>query len=156
MDFWHALTGKTGTDDARGAQADLKIGVHQVRLFPPVFEELACTSLIHCSDPLESLFETAHNSQLGGLQTLQIPPGFCGFQWFLECAHHAVSLHQPLLPRAAQHCDQPPLQPAEGQYSLQGNHPVTHTQLQLLSIGTKLHSTLAYNLQLIQMPADNT
>lgn len=160
MDFWHAITGKIGTDDARGAQADLKLSVHQVRLLPPVFGELACTSLIHCSEPVESLFETAHNSQLGGLKNLQMPPGFCGSQWFLQCAHPMLSACTDLFsPEQLSTVTSFLSSQQKASRDCKGNHPLmcvtTHTLLQLLSTGTKLHSILSYNLQLIQMPVDN-
>lgn len=123
MDFWHAVTGKIGTDDATQAQEDLKLSVHHARLLPPVFVELACTSLSHSSDPLGSLKQLTTASWEVCKTSRSLQDSVDSSDSWSVHTPGCQSTPSSLLPRAAQHYDQLPLQPAE----TAGNHPVTHT-----------------------------
>lgn len=155
MDLWHAVAGNTGTDGARGAQADLKLS----KAFTTSIWGICLYQPNPLQWPLRVTVWHTHNSQLGGLQKLQIPPGFCGFQWFLKGAQPMLSVCTSLsspeqLSTVASFLSSQ--QARRDCREITQWHTHTHTLLQLLSIGTKLHSALAYNLQLIQMLADNT
>lgn len=129
-----------------------------VRLSPPVFEEFACTSLTHCSDPSESLFDTLTTA------SWEVCKSSRSLQDSVDSSdswrvHSPCCQSAPASPPQSSSALWPVSSPASRPEETAGKSPSdthTHILLQLLSIGTKLHSALAYNLQLIQMPADNT
>lgn len=130
MDFWNAITGKTGTDDDRGGigrfEAQDALGeafissIWGISLYQPNPLQWPLRGLL-LKRLVTAIWEVCRSSR-PRRDSLSC-----------TCAHPMLSaVSSPNLSSrgrqrsAAQRCDQCPLQLAEGRKRVQGDHPVTH------------------------------